>query len=61
MASVAKNRQTGTEEAEEYTPERKAVFLLEACYTLEEYARAREEVRRMGFDPDTIPHEPPAR
>jgi hypothetical protein len=61
MASPAKDRGTVSKEPETYTPERKAAFLLEACYTGEEYERAREEVRRMGLDPDAIPHEAPAR
>lgn len=48
-------------EAEVYTPERKAAFLLESCFTREEYEKALEEVRRMGLDPDAIPHKPPVR
>jgi hypothetical protein len=61
MASPAKDRGTVSKEPETYAPERKAAFLLEACYTREEYESAREEVRRMGLDPDAIPHEAPAR
>lgn len=41
---------------EMYTPERRAEFLLSNAIDPEDYARAREEVRRMGLDPDAIPH-----
>ena len=44
---------------EVYTPERRAAFLLENATDAEEYAQAREEVRCMGLDPDSIPHEKP--
>ena len=39
-----------------YTPERRAEFLLSNAVDEEDYARAKEEVRKMGLDPDTIPH-----
>ena len=39
---------------ESYTPERKAEFLLSNAVDKEDYARAEEEVRRMGLDPNTI-------
>ncbi len=39
-----------------YTAERRAEFLLSNAVDSEDYARAREEVRRMGLDPDAIPH-----
>lgn len=42
-----------------YTPERKAEFLLNNTITLEDYAAAVKEVRRMGIDPETIPHKKP--
>ena len=42
-----------------YTPERRAEFLLSNAVDAEEYARALEEVRRMGLDPATIPHHKP--
>ncbi|HBT46494.1 MAG TPA: AbrB family transcriptional regulator [Peptococcaceae bacterium] len=42
-----------------YTPERKAEFLLNNAVTPEDYAWAVEEVRKMGLDPKTIPHDPP--
>ena len=41
---------------ESYTPERKAEFLLSNAVDKEDYARAEEEVRRMGLDPNTILH-----
>lgn len=44
---------------EVWTPERKAAFLLENAVDLKDYARARREVRRMGFDPDKVPHGKP--
>jgi AbrB family looped-hinge helix DNA binding protein len=45
---------------EEYTPERRAQFLLNDAYDAISYAQAREEVAKMGLDPDKIPHEQPA-
>ena len=44
---------------EVYTPERKAEFLLSNAIDAEDYARAREEVRKLGLDPDSIPHHKP--
>ncbi|MGH9320677.1 MAG: AbrB/MazE/SpoVT family DNA-binding domain-containing protein [Vicinamibacteria bacterium] len=41
---------------EVWTPERKASFLLENAVDLADYEWARREVRRMGLDPDRIPH-----
>jgi AbrB family looped-hinge helix DNA binding protein len=42
-----------------YSPERRAEFLLSNAVDDEDYARAREEVQRMGLDPDSIPHHRP--
>ena len=42
-----------------YTLERKAEFLLENAVDAEDYARAVEEVRKLGLDPENIPHERP--
>jgi bifunctional DNA-binding transcriptional regulator/antitoxin component of YhaV-PrlF toxin-antitoxin module len=39
-----------------YSPERRAEFLLSNAIDGDDYARARDEVRRMGVDPDAIPH-----
>lgn len=41
-----------------YTPEDKAMFLLNNAATVAEYAAAREEVRGMGLNPDRVAHEP---
>jgi antitoxin component of MazEF toxin-antitoxin module len=45
---------------EEYTPERKAELLLNNAVDADDYAQVVEEVRAMGLDPETIPHERPA-
>jgi bifunctional DNA-binding transcriptional regulator/antitoxin component of YhaV-PrlF toxin-antitoxin module len=42
-----------------YTPERKAEFLLNNAITREDYEWAVKEVRKLGIDPETIPHERP--
>lgn len=42
-----------------YTPERKAEFLLNNAVTHDDFAAAIEEVRKMGLDPETIPHKNP--
>jgi AbrB family looped-hinge helix DNA binding protein len=42
-----------------WLPERRAAFLLENAVDLEDYEWARREVRRMGLDPDRIPHGKP--
>jgi AbrB family looped-hinge helix DNA binding protein len=41
---------------ESYTPERRAEFLLSNAVDAGDYARAQEEVRKMGLDPADIPH-----
>ena len=45
---------------ERYTLQRKAEFLLNNAVDPDEYRWAQDEVRRMGLDPDRIPHEQPA-
>jgi AbrB family looped-hinge helix DNA binding protein len=40
-----------------YTAKRKAEFLLNNAVNKTDYAKALAEVRRMGLDPKTIPHE----
>ena len=52
-------RPAGEDLVESYSPERKAEFLLQNAVDEEDYTRAREEVRKMGLDPDKIPHERP--
>lgn len=46
---------------EHYTPRRLAQLLLENATDAQDYARARREVRKLGIDPDRVPHDPPAR
>ncbi len=43
-----------------YSRERKAALLLENAVDWKDYESAREEVRKLGLDPDAIPHEKPA-
>lgn len=40
---------------EMYSPERKAEFLLSNTIDEEEYQAARQEVEKMGLNPDSIP------
>jgi len=42
-----------------YSPERKAQFLLNNAITQADYDQAVKEVRKLGLDPDEIPHEKP--
>jgi AbrB family looped-hinge helix DNA binding protein len=42
-----------------YSSERIAEFLLNNAVDREHYQRQREEVRKMGLDPDAIPHHRP--
>lgn len=44
---------------ERYTPERKAEFLLSTATSEKDYQRARKEVKKLGLDPDAIPHRRP--
>jgi AbrB family looped-hinge helix DNA binding protein len=45
---------------ERYTPERKAEFLLSNAVDEADYRSARKVVRKLGLDPDTIPHSRPS-
>jgi AbrB family looped-hinge helix DNA binding protein len=45
---------------ERYSPERKAEFLLSTAVSAADYRNARKAVRKLGLDPDSIPHRPPA-
>jgi len=47
-------------ELEDYSPERIAEFLLSNALDAEDYAEAVAEVRRMGLDPEKVPHQKPA-
>ena len=42
-----------------YAPQRRAEFLLSNAVNADDYAWAVEEVRRMGLDPETVPHRKP--
>ncbi|MEW6080980.1 MAG: AbrB/MazE/SpoVT family DNA-binding domain-containing protein [Bacillota bacterium] len=42
-----------------YSLERKAEFLLNNAVTAEDYHRAMDQVRQLGLDPETVPHERP--
>jgi AbrB family looped-hinge helix DNA binding protein len=42
-----------------YTPQRQAEFLLSNAVDKNDYRQAQEEVRRMGLEPDAIPHKKP--
>jgi AbrB family looped-hinge helix DNA binding protein len=44
---------------ERYAPERKAEFLLSTATAESDYRKARKAVRKLGLDPDTIPHRRP--
>jgi AbrB family looped-hinge helix DNA binding protein len=44
-----------------YTPERKAEFLLNSAITPEDYDWAVKEVKKLGVDPETVPHKKPKR
>ena len=44
---------------ETYTGQRKAEFLLTNAVDEQDYAWAREEVRKLGHDPDRVPHDRP--
>jgi AbrB family looped-hinge helix DNA binding protein len=42
---------------ERYSPERKAEFLLSTATTAADYSKARKAVRKLGVDPDSVPHQ----
>ena len=44
---------------ERYTPRRRAQFLLQNAVDGADYSAARREVRKLGLDPDSIPHDRP--
>jgi AbrB family looped-hinge helix DNA binding protein len=45
--------------AERYGPERRAEFLLSNAIDDADYRKARKAVRKLGVDPDSIPHRRP--
>jgi AbrB family looped-hinge helix DNA binding protein len=44
---------------ERYSPERKAEFLLSNAIDAADYRTARRAIRKLGLDPDSIPHRRP--
>ena len=44
---------------ERYGPERKAEFLLSTATTDADYRKARRAVRKLGLEPDSVPHRRP--
>ena len=44
---------------ERYTPRRRAQFLLQNAVDAADYSAARRDVRKLGLDPDSIPHDRP--
>jgi AbrB family looped-hinge helix DNA binding protein len=44
---------------ERYSPERKAEFLLSTATSESDYRKARKAVRKLGVEPDSIPHRRP--
>lgn len=44
---------------ERYTPRRLAQFLLQNAVGAADYAAARREVKKLGLDPDEVPHDRP--
>ena len=44
---------------ERYTPRRLAQFLLQNAVDAADYAAVRREVKKLGLDPDAIPHDRP--
>jgi AbrB family looped-hinge helix DNA binding protein len=44
-----------------YTPERKAEFLLNNAVTQKDYYWAVREVKKLGINPERVPHEKPKR
>jgi AbrB family looped-hinge helix DNA binding protein len=44
---------------EKYSRERKAEFLLTNAVNAVDYRRARREVKKLGLNPDSIPHRRP--
>jgi hypothetical protein len=62
MASPTKDKvPSAVPPVEIYSRERKAELLLNNAVDAADYEAAREEVRRLGLDPDAIPHTPPTR
>jgi hypothetical protein len=54
-------RRPSTQAGERYSPRRLAQLLLNNAIDAADYAAVRREVRKLGLDPDKIPHDPPPR
>ena len=50
---------SSSQAGERYTPRRLAQFLLQNAVDAADYTAARREVKKLGLDPDTIPHDRP--
>jgi hypothetical protein len=59
-ATTRRRSRFTAERGERYTPRRLAQFLLESATDAADYAAARREVRKLGLDPDKIPHDHPS-
>jgi AbrB family looped-hinge helix DNA binding protein len=53
-------RPLAEDDIEIYSSERRAEFVLHNAVNDEDYAQAVEEVRRMGVEPESIPHTRPS-
>jgi len=45
---------------ERYSPQRKAEFILSNAIDESDYRKARRAVRKLGIDPDSVPHRRPS-
>jgi len=55
-AGKPSRREIKVSAVEKYTPERKAEFLLSTATTAEDCRRARQAVKKLGIDPDSVRH-----
>jgi hypothetical protein len=60
MSTKVRKRGAIVVPVERYSPERQAEFLLNNAVDAADYRRAREEVRKLPLDPESIPHQRPA-
>ena len=58
-ATKSRASRTVSQFIERYTPRRRAQFLLQNAVDAADYSAARREVRKLGLDPDSIPHDRP--
>lgn len=57
--AITESSQASKRDTELYSRRRKAEFLLSNAIDETDYLRAREEVKRLGIDPDSVQHERP--